>query len=60
MSAGLSINEQGLLVDEASGKVINDLGATRWDVAVSAMRGLLDPPAWVEVRDSMACTWCMM
>ncbi|KAJ9533358.1 hypothetical protein QJQ45_026402 [Haematococcus lacustris] len=45
---GLSLNSQGLLVDERSGKVINEMGATRWDVAVSAMRGLLDPPDWVE------------
>lgn len=28
--------------------MVNSLGATRFDVAVSAMRGLLDPPAWVE------------
>lgn len=46
---GLSINDQGLLIDEKSGKVINEFGATRFDVAVTAMRGMLDPPAWVEV-----------
>jgi hypothetical protein len=27
--------------------VINEFGATRWDVSVRALRGELDPPAWV-------------
>ncbi len=34
MYAGLYVNEEGLLVDEKSGEVINEYGATRFDVAV--------------------------
>ena len=33
-------------MDEKSGKVINEFGATRWDVSVRALRGELDPPSW--------------
>lgn len=39
-----------VLVDSTTGKVINDFGATRFDVAVRALRGELDPPSWTEVR----------
>ena len=46
----LYIDDRGNLVDTKSGKVINDFGATRFDVAVRALRGELDPPKWVEVR----------
>jgi putative lipoic acid-binding regulatory protein len=42
--AGLCINEDGELVDEKTGKVINEFGATRFDVAVRALRGDFDPP----------------
>lgn len=37
-------------MDATTGKVINEFGATRFDVAVRALRGELDPPSWVEVR----------
>jgi putative lipoic acid-binding regulatory protein len=46
--SGLTITEQGLLVDELNGQVVNQLGATRFDVAVTAMQGALDPPQWVD------------
>jgi len=36
-------------VDTKTGKVINEFGATRFDVAVRALRGELDPAPWVEV-----------
>ncbi|GLC37165.1 hypothetical protein PLESTB_000987000 [Pleodorina starrii] len=45
---GLQINEDGFLIDTKTGKVINEMGATRFDVAVRALRGELDPPEWVE------------
>lgn len=32
--AGLTLNDEGLLVDEKTGEVINEYGATRFDVAV--------------------------
>ncbi|GIL62753.1 hypothetical protein Vafri_16931 [Volvox africanus] len=44
----LHINEDGFLIDTKTGKVINEMGATRFDVAVRALRGELDPPSWVE------------
>ncbi|GIL84262.1 hypothetical protein Vretimale_15923 [Volvox reticuliferus] len=44
----LQINEDGFLIDTKTGKVINEMGATRFDVAVRALRGELDPPSWVE------------
>lgn len=50
MHAGLVISEEGDLVDTKTGKVINEFGATRFDVAVRALRGELDPAPWVEVR----------
>ena len=34
VGAGLYLNEEGLLVDEKTGEVINEYGATRFDVAV--------------------------
>ncbi|KAI3426499.1 hypothetical protein D9Q98_008864 [Chlorella vulgaris] len=44
---GLSVSEDGQhLIDSKTGKVVNDLGATRFDVAVRAMRGDFDPPSW--------------
>ncbi|KAK9816968.1 hypothetical protein WJX72_007598 [[Myrmecia] bisecta] len=45
---GLSLNDEGLLVDEKTGKVINEYGATRFDVAVRAIRGEFDPPSNIE------------
>ncbi len=36
---GLRLNEHGQLVDER-GKALNDLGATRFDLAVQALRGV--------------------
>jgi hypothetical protein len=47
--AGLVISQEGDLVDTKTGKVINEFGATRFDVAVRALRGELDPEPWVEV-----------
>lgn len=41
----LSLNDDGLLVD-GRGQVVNGLGATRFDVAVAALRGDLDPKPW--------------
>lgn len=35
-------------------QVINEFGATRFDVAVRALRGELDPPEWVEVGGPVA------
>lgn len=40
---GLRLDEHGNLVDE-SGKEINECGASRFDIAVRAMRGEFDPP----------------
>ena len=45
---GLAVNEEGDLVDAATGKAINEFGATRFDVAVRALRGELSPEAWDE------------
>ena len=42
--AGLRLREDGELVDEA-GRTLNSLGATRFDVAVQAMRGAIPMPA---------------
>ncbi|PSC68065.1 lipoate regulatory [Micractinium conductrix] len=42
----LCISEDGqYLIDNKTGKVVNEFGATRFDVAVRAMRGEFDPPA---------------
>eukprot|EP01024_Parvocaulis_polyphysoides_P039655 TRINITY_DN3586_c3_g1_i3.p1 TRINITY_DN3586_c3_g1~~TRINITY_DN3586_c3_g1_i3.p1 ORF type:complete len:136 (+),score=9.66 TRINITY_DN3586_c3_g1_i3:98-505(+) len=38
----LKINKQGDLID-SKGKIINEFGASRFDVAVRAMRGEFDP-----------------
>jgi hypothetical protein len=51
-AAGLVISEEGDLVDTKTGKVINEFGATRFDVAVRALRGELDPAPWVEVSSN--------
>lgn len=47
LCAGLRINDQGLLIDEKTGEVINEMtGATRFDVAVrGAPPRLLERPA---------------
>ncbi|KAL4448122.1 hypothetical protein ABPG75_005341 [Micractinium tetrahymenae] len=46
---GLCISEDGQhLIDSATGKVVNEFGATRFDVAVRAMRGEFDPPAYMD------------
>jgi len=42
------VNEAGDLVDATTGKAINEFGATRFDVAVRALRGELSPEAWAE------------
>ena len=39
----LVLNDDGDLVDTKTGKVLNEFGATRFDVAVRAMRGEYDP-----------------
>ncbi|KAK3272033.1 hypothetical protein CYMTET_19647 [Cymbomonas tetramitiformis] len=44
----LELNEDGDLVDTSTGKVLNEFGATRFDVAVRAMRGEMGPPPGVE------------
>ena len=46
--AGLKLTEDGLLIDEKTGEVINEYGATRFDVAVRALQGDFDPPPTVE------------
>jgi hypothetical protein len=43
--AGLKINDEGLLIDETSGQVINEYGATRFDVAVRGACHKLRPQA---------------
>ena len=40
----LAIDENGDLIDTKTGKALNEFGATRFDVAVRAMRGEYDPP----------------
>ena len=45
---GLCISEDGQhLIDSSTGKVVNEMGATRFDVAIAALRGDFDPPAYV-------------
>ena len=39
----LKLGDDGLLIDGKTGRVVNSLGASRFDVAVSALRGDLDP-----------------
>ena len=36
-------------------QVINEFGATRFDVAVRAMRGELDPPVWQGAGGTGSC-----
>ena len=40
---GLTLDANGDLIDTKTGKALNDFGATRFDVAVRAMRGEYDP-----------------
>ena len=40
----LALDENGDLIDTKTGKALNEFGATRFDVAVRAMRGEYDPP----------------
>ena len=47
----LVLNDDGDLVDTKTGQVLNDLGATRFDVAVRAMRGEYDPPGASTEKD---------
>jgi hypothetical protein len=44
LSAGLKINENGLLIDEKTGEVINEYGATRFDLKLAALNGQFQPP----------------
>lgn len=34
LASGLVLNSEGLLIDEKTGEVINEFGATRFDIAV--------------------------
>eukprot|EP00884_Botryococcus_braunii_P013330 jgi/Botrbrau1/21999/Bobra.0024s0015.1 len=45
---GLVLNSEGLLIDEKTGELINEFGATRFDIAVHAIRGEFDPPKGVQ------------
>ena len=48
--AGLRISKDGQdLVDSKTGHIINAFGASRFDVAVHALRGDFDPPKHAEV-----------
>jgi putative lipoic acid-binding regulatory protein len=40
----LKITEQGLLIDEKTGEVINEYGATRFDIKMAALNGQFQPP----------------
>lgn len=40
----LALDENGDLIDTKTGKALNEFGATRFDLAVRAMRGEYDPP----------------
>ncbi|GBF99176.1 hypothetical protein Rsub_11621 [Raphidocelis subcapitata] len=44
----IRLSDDGLLIDGKTGRVINSLGATRFDVKVAALRGDLDPKPWEE------------
>lgn len=37
------------MIDQKTGQVVNEFGATRFDIAVHALRGDFDPPATIEV-----------
>ena len=48
--AGLRISKDGQdLIDSKTGQIVNAFGATRFDVAVHALRGDFDPPKHAEV-----------
>ncbi len=48
--AGLRISKDGQdLIDSKTGAIVNAFGATRFDVAVHALRGDFDPPKSVDV-----------
>lgn len=47
-SADLQLGDDGLLIDGKTGRVVNGLGATRFDVKLAALRGDLDPKPWEE------------
>lgn len=48
--AGLRISKDGQdLIDTKTGAIVNAFGATRFDVAVHALRGDFDPPKQVDV-----------
>ena len=47
---GLRISKDGQdLIDSKTGDMVNAFGATRFDVAVHALRGDFDPPKQAEV-----------
>ena len=48
MPVDLKITEQGLLIDEKTGEVINEYGATRFDIKMAALNGQFQPPPTVE------------
>jgi hypothetical protein len=39
----MRLGDDGRLVDGKTGRAINGLGASRFDVAIAALRGDLDP-----------------
>ena len=50
MLAGLRISKDGQdLIDSRTGAIVNAFGATRFDVAVHALRGDFDPPQTADV-----------
>ncbi|KAH7623947.1 putative LanC-like protein 3 [Nannochloris sp. 'desiccata'] len=44
----LKITDQGLLIDEKTGEVINEYGATRFDIKMAALNGQFQPPPSVQ------------
>lgn len=46
--ADLKITDQGLLIDEKTGEVINEYGATRFDIKMAALNGQFQPPPSVQ------------
>lgn len=44
----LLLRDDGTLIDDSTGQIINEFGATRFDVKVRALRGELDPPKGTE------------
>ena len=56
----LQISHDGKeLIDCKTGRAINEFGATRFDVAVHALRGDFDPPPFVEVWSTLHCSALM-